>query len=177
MPTPDDVVSALRDLAKVRVLVGIPSDSTASDRTISNATIGYIQEFGSPARNIPARAHLVPGVEGSQDQWIKYMEQAAKAALEGNSGVMDQALNAAGQTAVSAVKKVITAKIPPPLQPATVAARRRHRGPKGRAARAAYRQFHAKFEAGTATMAESSATPLVDTGQYINSITYVVGRR
>jgi hypothetical protein len=130
-------------------------------------------EAGSPARNIPARPHLRPGVEESQGVWLPYFEQAATAALAGNLGVMDRALDAAGQAAVSAVKNKITAKIPPPLQPGTVAGRRRHRGRQGRAARAAYRQFHAAYQAGGSMGGDTTPTPLIDTSQYINSITYV----
>jgi hypothetical protein len=176
MPTPDDIINALKKLANTRLLIGVPSEAAPREGPISNAAIGYIMEIGSPAQNVPARPHLKPGVEQSRDRWEPYMRQAAQAALEGNDGRMDRALNAAGQTAVSAVKSKITAGIPPPLKPETVAARRRHRGQRGRAARAAYRQFHTRFEAGIET-GFGGITPLVDTAQYINSITFVKRQR
>jgi len=169
------VEGAIKKLANTTVMVGIPSDdevknpfSTGSNRRtggmrgdMNNATLGYIHETGAPAANIPARPFLRPGVRESSGEWIPYLRQAGKAALEGKDAIMDRALNAAGMKAVSAVKNRITAGIPPPLSQRTVDARR---------ARTPSRQ--ARVSADT--------TPLVDTAQMLNSITYVVryrGRR
>jgi len=156
MPSPEEIIASINRLANTRVLIGIPSTARRSDSSIDNATLGYIHEHGSPARNIPARPFLRPGVTTSRPEWERYLQQAAQAAVNGNDSVMDKALNAAGQTAVSAVKLTITSKIPPPLKPATVRGRRRYRGHPATAADIA------------------GATPLVDTGQLLNSITYVV---
>ena len=149
-----DVLRAIRKLTENRCLVGIPEDQ--AQRTagqISNAALGYIHENGSPAQNIPARPFLVPGVERAQDKTVDYLTQGAKLALEGNAPAMDRALSAAGQNAVSSVKSRIAEGIPPPLKPRTVAARvRRRRGRPGAA----------------------QTTPLIDTGQLLNSITYVI---
>jgi hypothetical protein len=203
MPTPQDRIAALNKLASTRVLIGIPSDDparrltmaqeganmmrggTAGHPTITNAALGYIHEFGSPARNIPARPFLRNGVEDSQPKWENYMQQAATAAMEGKDDVMDKALNAAGETAVLAVKAKIVAGIPPPIKPATMAARARHSGGSNAAeraeraaTRAAYRGFHERYEAGLETSAAGAGvTPLIDTAQLLNSITYVVKKR
>jgi len=155
MAIADELQKAVERLTKSHVLVGIPS-TPRTEGPIDNATLGWIHETGSPAANIPARPFLRPGVEESKDQWIPYMRQAAEAAITGDEGTMTNALNAVGTTAVSAVKNTITAKIPPPLQPATVRARRRYRATPATAADIA------------------GATPLVDTAQMINSITYVI---
>jgi hypothetical protein len=178
----DDFIAALRELAKVQVLVGIPEEAgpPAPDRTINNATIGYIHEFGSTIRNIKPRPHLVPGVAGSQAKWEPKLQDAVKAALAGKPETMDKNLHAAGQIAVDAVKLVIRQKIPPPLKPATVAARKRTRkmsGPKRAAYEARYARFLARYAAGAATMAESGPTPLMDTGNYYRHIVEVVGKR
>ncbi|WP_425530049.1 hypothetical protein, partial [Stenotrophomonas maltophilia] len=63
------VLSAVADLVKTKLLVGIPAET--ADRAAeagepqppNNATIGYAMEFGLPERNIPARPHLLPGVQ------------------------------------------------------------------------------------------------------------------
>ncbi len=158
----DAIMRALQKLAKLQVLVGIPSEkNTRTDGPIGNASLGYIHEMGSPARNIPARPFLKPGIENSKDKWTDYLEQACKAALAGKEGVMQRALEAAGQTAVNSVKGTITAGIPPPLKPATIAARKRHKGGKGL----------------RKALAAGGATPLIDSGQLLNSITYVVRER
>ena len=166
-----NIGAALRDLASARVLVGIPQDApyrSGKDgnlvRTgnIDNARLGYIHEFGSPVRRIPARPFLFPGVRGSQDQWMPHLEAAAVAALEGKPGQMNKSLYRAGIVAMSAVKKHIRAGIPPPLALATVMARRR-------------RSPGSKYRRKATTPAQ--VIPLIDTAQMINSITFVVEKR
>jgi hypothetical protein len=197
MASPEDIARATKKLSRTRVLVGIPADTTERRMTayqeahnmlrggkapesINNAALGYIHEFGSPARNIPGRPFLVPGVKNSRGRWEKYLRQVAKAALEGQDGIMDRALNAAGQVAVDAVKATITAGIPPPIKPASMAARARHRlgGGANAAAREAYRGFHERYEAGIETsVTGGGVTPLIDTAQLLNSITYSVEKK
>src|SRR5262252_1539676 len=123
-------------LAHAQVLVGIPSDNDTDkqdetggsphterrdDAPIGNAALGYIHEHGSPINNIPARPWLYPGVANSKSEWMRYMRQAADAAMRGDQSLMERAFHAAGMTAVSAVKARITAGIDPPV--------RRHRDP------------------------------------------------
>lgn len=165
-----ELTAALRRLAGTAVMVGIPSDSEQPHRgtgagpvgtekrnndVIGNATLGYIFENGSPAANIPARPWLAPPIRESQDKWGDYLKQAASHAFAGDIAAMERALHAAGITAVSAVKAHITAGIPPPLAQATIDARRR---------RASSRK---------ATGAQD-VTPLVDTAQFLNAISYVL---
>jgi hypothetical protein len=197
---------AFEELAETAVYVGIPAASKSrtmslyqeaqnmlkggsAGKSIDNATLGYIHETGSPANNIPARPFLKTGVRDSASKWSPYLEQAAEAAFNGDTGVVKRALNAAGSIASIAVKKKITEGIPPPIKPATMAARARHRGgrtPKQRLKRAqdraAYRAFYAAYKAdkaagGTPSVLAGGVTPLVDTGQLLNSITYVVGKQ
>jgi hypothetical protein len=169
--------AALDALSSIEVLIGIPSDrdqprlvdqatrakpeqrqdTTEEGAITSNATLGYIHEHGNPINNIPARPWLGPGVEGSKAAWLRYMQQAGEAALQGEPGRMDKALHAAGTTAVSAVKNRIVAGLQPPLSPVTIA-RRRARTPSRQA------------------RSQSDVTPLVDTAQMLNSISYVIKR-
>ena len=158
MPTADEIVKALEKLAGKRLLVGIPSELTRSGDPITNATLGYIHEMGSPARNIPARPFLYPGVTKSQGEWMPYLRQAAEAALAGDEGRMDRALDAAGGTARDAVKNTITSQSegPAPIKEETV---RRSRS------------------VGRRSLSPAEATPLVDIGELLNSITYVIEDR
>jgi hypothetical protein len=148
-------------MAKTRLVVGIPEEKTKRNDKMNNATLGYIHEFGSPANNIPARAWLVPGVKASQPKWTKLMEKAGQFAFEGELPKFDAAMNSAGTVAVSSVKTHITAGIPPPLAPLT------------RARRQAKRK---KTKTGPSPLPSmfGGMTPLVDTAQMLNSVTYVL---
>ena len=60
-----EVLSAVTKLVGREVLVGIPEDNTerVNGDEATNAQLGYVHEFGSPAKNIPARPFLIPGTE------------------------------------------------------------------------------------------------------------------
>ena len=48
------ILDALKSISKKEVLVGIPEDdSQREDAPFGNAGIGYVNEYGSPAQNIP----------------------------------------------------------------------------------------------------------------------------
>lgn len=160
MAQPTDIAAILSRLSQKSLMVGIPQkNDTRSGSPIGNAMIGYIHEFGSQHQGIPARAHLVPGVNAAMPDIVKYMEQAAKAAMKGDEALSDILIGRAGQVAVNSVKRIIKAKIDPPLKPATIARRRiRTKGSK-------YRRK---------ASAPADATPLYDTRAYINSIAYEV---
>ncbi len=178
-----DAAAALRDLAvsacwSVSPAAANHRDPVPGEKTspLGNAAIGYLMENGIPEANVPARPHLRPGVRAALPEVKLALMGAARAALRGDVDRVDANLEIAGIRAVSSVRRVIQAKIPPPLQPATVAARSRRNAPKtGRRATAAeQRAFNAAHAAGTAVMADSPTTPLDDTGQYLKAITHVV---
>lgn len=99
------ILDALKSLTKKDVLVGIPAeDSDRDDVPFGNAGIGYINEYGSPAQNIPPRPHLVPGVKSVEDQTMPQLKAAAQAALDGNAARAERALNRAGTVAARGVK-------------------------------------------------------------------------
>ena len=153
----------LRDLTKRRLLVGIPAENNARpDSVATNALLGYVHNFGSPVHNIPARPHLVPGVEAALPEITKKLQAAAAAAIaagDAHNQMVTQQLEQAGIIAVNHVRRIIQAGIPPPLTPATVAARRR-RTPGSR--------YRRKAEA------PADVTPLIDTGALLKSYTYVI---
>lgn len=165
------LLGALRALPKHDVLVGVPEDRTdrkaeEDDGGISNAAIGYMAENGCPEKNIPQRQWLVPSIRGAKVRLTGYMKQAARAALEGKQDTCNRALNACGLAGQAAARAKVNEGIAPALADATIAARAR-RGRKG--AKAELENRKAGNEAGT-----DMAKPLVDTGQFRNSISYVV---
>lgn len=147
--TAQSILDALKTLANKDVLVGIPeSKDERDDGDIGNAAIGYINENGSPAQNIPPRPHLKPGVKSVEQDFMPHMKAAAQKALEGNAEGAVTSLDRAGTVAANGVKRYITITGFTPLADATIANRLR-RGRTGN-------------------------KPLIDTGEYRRSITHVV---
>jgi hypothetical protein len=162
------LLASLKALTNQEVMVGIPStrtDRLEKGEEINNATIGYIQENGSPANNIPARPHLVPGVTNAQSIIADRFRKATIAALSGNTPEVNRQLDAAGMAGASAVKAVLNAGVAPALAESTLKARAR-RGRKGAIQELANR-------ADGLTPSVDLAKPLIDTAQYRNAITYV----
>jgi phage gpG-like protein len=154
--TKDNLRAVLKATAKLQaqaVYVGIPGKTAARENDApenpdNNAEIGARMEFGSPAANIPARPFLVPGVKAANRRAVKQLRKCADAALAGHHHEVERHLNEAGLIAAAEVKETITEGIPPELAKATIAARRA----RGR----------------------TGMTPLLDTGQLRNSVTYVI---
>ncbi|HGL5074093.1 TPA: hypothetical protein ACKFHZ_001939 [Burkholderia multivorans] len=150
----NEVLKSIAGLVRQEVLVGVP-DSTAGRKDdgepLSNAEIGYIQETGSPANNIPARPHLVPGVQDARPKFEPQLQKGVEAALDGDLEQVQRRLNMAGIAAQNTVRAKVNSNIPPKLADSTLAARRR-RG-------------------------VTRENTLVDTGQYRNAITYVVRKK
>lgn len=149
------VFAAFRVLVKDRVLVGIPADKAfrtpgPEDPTphLNNAEIGYLNEFGAPEANIPARPHLVPGVQNALPQITKLYRAAVTRAAAGDIKGIREIEAEIGFTATSSVKDLIGDGIAPKLADSTVKDRKR----RGR----------------------TGTTPLLDTGQYRRNIDFVV---
>lgn len=149
----DKVLKAIHGMAGQHALVGIPAlKTTRKNDPIGNAAIGYIQERGSAAQNIPARPFLQPGVLAVRAQCADALKVSAVDALSYNTTAIVKGLNTAGLIAQASVKRTLKAGEGfAPLKPSTLAARRR-KGVKGE-------------------------KPLIRTGQLLNSITYVVRDR
>ncbi|HDR9029897.1 TPA: hypothetical protein QDB14_004119 [Burkholderia vietnamiensis] len=178
----DEVLKSIAALVQKEVLVGVP-DSTAGRKDegepISNAEIGYLMEKGSPANNVPARPHLVPGVEDALPTVTAQLQKGVEAALRGDLSKIDARLDAAGNVAVSSVRLRIRSNIPPPLAPSTVANRYRQRGTRSQ--RKSEKDYAALIDAGAQAAGMSLSEiqsaagiiPLINTGGYLKSITYV----
>lgn len=148
------VLKGIRELERHQVLVGVPAKT--ADRQpdpqdpgpINNATIGYLMETGSPAANIPARPHLQPGIEDARETIVAEYRTGADAVLDGKVSNADTIHTRVGLTAQASVRRKITDGPFEALAPATLADRKR-RGRKGE-------------------------KPLIDTGQYRQSINFVI---
>lgn len=141
-------MSKLKEMESKNILVGIPADAAPREEKteITNAEIGYVNEFGSPAKNIPPRPFLMPGVKDAGDQVSSVL---GKCAVNKDADINSQ-LDKAGLLAQSAVRRRITLSIG--MRGISEETRKR-REAKGRT---------------------GEMKPLIDTGQLINSITYVI---
>lgn len=141
----------VRRFKRDEVLVGIPESDTERDEDspINNATLLAINDFGSPANNIPARPVMEIGIRNAQEAIAEQFKKAAVGALSKGLAALSPAYNRIGIIASTSVKKAINSQqdIEPPAD-STLAARR-SRGFKGTKA-------------------------LIVTGQMRNAITYVV---
>lgn len=147
-----DILNAVSEISQIDVLVGVPHGEARTDEDgMTNAAIGYLLETGSPAMNLPPRPHLVPGVEEVQDIIAEKLSYAVDAALTGNTKRMYFYLESAGMKATMNVKRFINTGEFARLAPLTIL-KRKQRGRK-------------------------SIKPLVDTGQYRNSHTYVIMKK
>lgn len=138
--------------------------SVGGDPTKNNAYIAYLQEFGSPAHNIPPRPFLVPGMRNAltKRKVLVYIRQLVLDALDpGFSGmersdIMEVQLTKIGILCAEEVRRKITMGPFTPLAPSTVVRRLERRGKS----------------ADEVTPAD--LRPLVDTGRLRQSITYAI---
>ena len=154
-----DFFAAIKTLKEKQTLVGIPSKT--SDRKpepgeapepINNAALLYINEFGSPTQNIPARHPMKTGIKIAQDALADEFRKCAKAAFTHGEAALDQYYERIGIIGSQSVKYVIyTQQDMDPISDATSRSRQ-SRGFKGEKA-------------------------LIVTGQMRNAITYVVVRK
>lgn len=143
------ILDALKTLANKDVLVGIPeSKDERDDGDIGNAAIGYINENGSPAQNIPPRPHLQPGVRAVEQDFMPHLKSAARKALEGDTEGAVTSLDRAGTVAANGVKRYITITGFIALSDVTLSQRRK--------------------------LGRTGNKPLIDTGEYRRSITHIV---
>ena len=186
------VLSSIASLTKKQVLVGIPDSNTNRQQVtpdpITNAALGYIHEFGEPSQNIPARPFLIPGVQKALPTALRILQQAADAALDGNSGQADRLLHRVGLLASAMTKKEIMTANFAPLRPSTIRNRRFSRGTASMRQsekdyavllqQAADQQgLHPELLSDSELKAAESAVgiqPLINTGALRDSLTYVV---
>lgn len=150
--TRDEVKAILQNISamdKLRLLVGVPQEKEGrKGDEIGNAALAYIFTKGSPKQNIPASPFLEPGVKKVQPRVISVLKEGAKEGMMKVGGI-EKSLHKAGLLAQAEVRGVITSQEGfPPLSRKTIAARKE------------------KGHGGTKR--------LIDSGQLLKSITYVI---
>lgn len=140
-------VAALR---QSETLVGIPEEENKrEDEGIGNAALLFINNFGSPANNIPARPVMEIGIRNAQDDIANEMKRAAIAGLSKGGKAVTQYFERVGIIASNSVKRAINEQIDIESPADSTLKNRESKGFKGTKA-------------------------LLVTGQLRNAITYVV---
>ena len=150
-----DLIKKMKQFDGASVLVGIQGDAKPRDGKgrLANAEIGAIHEFGAPSRGIPERSFLRSTLDGQRESIVGDMRDAFDRALRGDATVR-QAIDGLGLQVEARVKETIRKGIKPGLNDATIKRRR------------------AKLKGGkAANKVFTGETPLIDTGQLIQSIT------
>ena len=169
----DILLQNIQALTKSRVLVGIPGDAKARKDTKEppNFVLGYINEFGEPSLNIPARPFLFPGVKLARARIIAIAKAGGKTATQLNSqvNIAEETLIKMGETAATSVRKRIVDGPFVPLAASTLQARAR-KGRKGAIKELANRALGMPAS-------NEFAKPLIDTGAMRQSVTFVIDKK
>lgn len=197
----NEILDAVEKAAKTELLVGIPEANADRENpkgsNINNAALAYIHNYGSERAGIPPRPFMEPGLERVQEELANLMEKGLKGALDGSLRRWETYMRKAGDEAVLSIKNMILEGIPPPLKAKSVAGRRAARKPRTgllegiiRPAEEFYKSlysqgwteqelFESRWEPRGNTYEQTQtgrmlAVPLVNTGQMLNAITYVL---
>lgn len=170
-----EVLAGIDALTGNKILIGIPATNAGrTDTPMDNASIGYVQEFGSPAQNIPPRPFLLPGVRDAQDRVIGRLRQSLLYAMAGKKETTIRALHAVGMTAASAVKMRMRTGPFMPLSDATIYKRAHRNTTTGKAGsrKGALKEIERRSQ-GLSPSSEF-AKPLIDTAALLKAVTYVL---
>lgn len=151
---------AVKSFKRDAVLVGIPANDDQRENEeaggpLGNAALLALNNFGSPANNIPARPVMQNGIKKAQEKIAEQFKIAAKEVLTKGPAALETYYERAGLIASNSIKKAINDQDfegggPDNEKPAdSTLASRKSRGFKG-------------------------TKSLVVTGQTRNAITYVV---
>lgn len=105
----EDFKQIIKRFRNDAVLVGIPRENDAREdgEEITNAALLAINNFGSPANNIPARPVMAIGIKNAQDQIAEEFKKAAKTVLSKGVEALETYYERAGIIASQSVKKAI----------------------------------------------------------------------
>lgn len=101
----------IKELEKSEIYVGIPQKNNSRlGEEITNSEILFINEHGSPLKNIPARPLLIPAINlpGNRKLISAQLAKAAKAVLAGDQGEANRQINLTGTVAVNQIKRFFT---------------------------------------------------------------------
>ena len=165
---------AITALTERDVLIGVPAENAdARAGGINNAELSYIHEFGAPAAGIPARPHLVPGLDDIKGEAAGLLKGAAKKALEGNEGAVESALKRIGLLGQKAVQARFQNNDWAPLKDSTLD----YAAPKKDAEGNTLTDKKGRVKRGKSRREKGKTNPLLDTGQLMKSHTYVIRKR
>lgn len=182
------LLAAIEAITNSEILVGVPASDadrlyesdkrrpgsvTRKSKTMSNAALAYWHDNGAPEANIPARPFMHPGINDAKPKVVKHLAKVAISLLDGSKTNAAAAMNAAGISAVSAIRRRINEGPPPPLAESTIRARARA-GSRGAREHLAFMDWPASMRKAARDAGMGIAKPLVVTGQLRNSITYIV---
>lgn len=173
---------AITALTEKDVYIGVPAENAgARAGGINNAELSYIHEFGAPAAGIPARPHLLPGLDDIKGEAAGLLKGAAKKALEGNEGAVESALKRIGLLGEKSVRAKFQDNDWAPLDPEYAHYKGIKKDDNGNAVRDAKGRVlrkKSRWEKATKNGTEGdAANPLLDTGQLMKSHTYVIRKR
>ena len=155
------IAAGMAFLKSHKVRIGIPDGGGGGSGGLSNVQLAFILTNGSPVNHNPPRPFLEPALEQPQvqQQIMRHMKAAAKAALSGDTGgAMDQ-MHMAGIAGENAVKDYMASGSFAPNSAFTVNGGWMRNRVSGK-------PFHAD--------PKGSSKPLIDTGNLQGSITHVV---
>lgn len=184
----------LREAAKLRkkpfVKVGVTQargsklhTNERGEQVKTVADIAAIHEYGAPDVGIPERSFIRSTVSKNQPKYDGHIAKLAEAIFDAHKGMTtERALGLIGQEVSSDIKNTIRSGINPPLKRATI---RRKNAAKIAGAEARVRGYEGKekltksqktslFKAQDLIDTGGESTPLIDTAQLVNSISYEV---
>ena len=163
------------------VFIGVPAENgrshagenAAPRTTISNAELSYIHEYGAPAAGIPARPHLLPGVDDIKAEAASLLKWAAKQDMDGNGAAIEPTLNNIGLLGQNAVRARFQNNDWEPLKDSTLD----YAAPKKDAEGNTQTDKKGNVKRGKSRRDEGKTNPLLDTGQLMKSHTYVIRKK
>lgn len=165
---------AVESLTEKDVYIGVPAEKAGDLKGgITNAELSYIHEFGAPAAGIPARPHLLPGVEDIIPEAAEELKAAARAALDGKAGAVDAALTNIGRLGQNAVRAKFQDNDWPPLKASTLDAKPLKKDDQG----TVLKDKKGNALRGKSRREKGRINPLLDTGQLMKSHTFVIRKR
>ena len=169
---PEELAEKIARAARTEVLVGIPrSTAMRPGDEISNAELAYINEKGDPARRIPPRPFMEPGLQRCRDKVSTVMAEGVQQIAQGGS--LRSAAERVGLICQASIRGVFTDNDWKPLSPRTIMARAqrtvsKRKGFADKSARAQQGMLQRELAR------RADDRPLIDTGALRQSITYVV---
>lgn len=169
---------AVANLTGQDVLVGVPAEKDGQRKGgINNAELSYIHEFGAPAAGIPARPHLLPGIEAIVPEASQELKAAASAAFEGKEQAVEAALNNVGRLAQKSVHAKFQDNDWPPLKDATLDYKPLLKNDEGKVLTYEKGKLKGQPRRGKSRREKGKLNPLLVTAQLMKSHTYVIRKR